>query len=143
MQHEQASTGQSCWTLLTQAPASSWLATQQTASRKVNAMALTASASWRKDKGSSAERGYGYRWQQARAAYLAEHPLCVMCEAAGRITIATVVDHSVPHKGDTEIFWDRSRWQSLCKQHHDSDAQRRDKGSKQQTKFGSDGRVVW
>jgi len=66
-----------------------------------------------------------------------------MCKAAGKITIATVVDHITAHKGDTELFWDRSNWQSLCKQHHDSDAQTRDKGGKQRAKFGNDGRVVW
>ncbi len=85
--------------------------------------------SWRADKESSAQRGYGYRWQKARAAFLAEHPLCVMCKAEGRVTAATVVDHSVPHRGDPTIFWDRSKWQPLCKQHHDSDAHRRDNAS--------------
>ena len=35
-----------------------------------------------------------------RAAYLARHPLCVPCEAAGRLEPATVVDHVVPHRGD-------------------------------------------
>lgn len=27
----------------------------------------------------AAQRGYGSRWQAARAAYLVKHPLCVMC----------------------------------------------------------------
>lgn len=107
-------------------------------------MALTASASWRKDKGSSAERGYGYRWQQARAAYLAEHPLCVMCSKAGRVTIATVVDHITPHQGNQELFWDsESNWQSLCKPHHDNDKAEIEGRRKAKAKFGSDGRVVW
>lgn len=63
------------------------------------------------------ERGYDYRWQQARAAYLQAHPLCVMC--APRLVPATVVDHREPHRGDQRLFWDRTNWQSLCKTCHD------------------------
>lgn len=115
--------------------------------------------SWRGNK-TSAQRGYGYKWQQARAGYLRLHPHCVMClaelgmmelepaevvvECARRglpEPLATVVDHSVPHRGDPEIFWDSSRWQSLCKTHHDSDAQRRDKGGQRQGD-GEHGRLV-
>lgn len=47
-----------------------------------------------------------------------------MCEAQGRITAATVVDHIKPHKGDQGLFWDRANWQALCKPHHDSTKQR-------------------
>jgi 5-methylcytosine-specific restriction endonuclease McrA len=75
--------------------------------------------SWRADKQTSAQRGYGYRWQKARAAYLAEHPLCVYCEREGKVTAATVVDHKIPHRGDQELFWDEKNWQSLCKPCHD------------------------
>ena len=101
--------------------------------------------SWRTDKRSSSERGYGWAWKKARDAYLREHPLCVYCQAMTppKLTAANVVDHSVPHRGDVEIFWDQSRWQSLCKPHHDSDAQIRDKGGQQRAKFDADGRVVW
>ena len=79
-------------------------------------------------RGSSAERGYNYRWQKARAAYLSLHPLCVMCLEAGRTTAATVVDHKTPHKGDDTLFWSESNWQSLCKQCHDSTKQSIEKG---------------
>jgi 5-methylcytosine-specific restriction protein A len=65
-------------------------------------------------RGTAAQRGYGARWRRARAYYLAQHPICVRCG-----DIATVVDHSTPHKGDTVLFWDKSNWQSLCKQCHD------------------------
>ncbi|WP_415405336.1 HNH endonuclease [Tateyamaria sp. SN3-11] len=27
---------------------------------------------------------------------------------------ATLVDHITPHKGDTNLFWDRTNWQPLC-----------------------------
>lgn len=68
---------------------------------------------------SSAQRGYSSPWQRARKAYLQVHPLCVMCQKAGRLVPASVVDHVVPHKGDTELFWDASNWQALCKPCHD------------------------
>jgi 5-methylcytosine-specific restriction enzyme A len=70
-------------------------------------------------RGTAVHRGYGSRWRKERQAYLGEHPWCTACEAQGRIVKAEVVDHKVPHKGDPEIFWDRSNWQSLCKRHHD------------------------
>jgi len=68
---------------------------------------------------SAAQRGYGYRWQQARLHHLNEYPLCVMCTKEKRVTAATVVDHIKPHKGNDSLFWDRDNWQSLCKPHHD------------------------
>jgi 5-methylcytosine-specific restriction endonuclease McrA len=69
---------------------------------------------------------YNRKWQGARADYLARHPLCVMCVAAGRVTPATVVDHVKPHKGDATLFWDQSNWQSLCQHHHNSTKQSQD-----------------
>jgi 5-methylcytosine-specific restriction protein A len=65
------------------------------------------------------QRGYGYRWQRERAAYLARNPLCVTCLAAGLTVLASVVDHHVPHRGDMRLFWDVTNWQSLCKRCHD------------------------
>lgn len=69
---------------------------------------------------SAARRGYDRRWAAARAYYLREHPLCRYCAELGRTTIATVVDHKIPHKGDLRLFWDRENWQSLCKLCHDT-----------------------
>ena len=65
-------------------------------------------------RGTAQERGYGARWQKARAAFLAAHPLCVNCKRNGRLTPARVVDHIVPHRGDMSLFWDESNWQPLC-----------------------------
>ncbi|MBF8651502.1 HNH endonuclease [Pseudomonas putida] len=67
---------------------------------------------------SSTARGYGYKWQQARAGFLAKHPLCVKCQARGLVVVATDVDHIEPHKGDMVVFWDRSNWQALCASCH-------------------------
>lgn len=76
--------------------------------------------SWRAEKKSSTARGYGYRWQKAREAFLAVASyLCVTCKAEGRIAAATVVDHKTPHRGDQALFWNRANWQALCKTCHD------------------------
>jgi len=70
---------------------------------------------------------YGRQWRKARKAHLLANPLCVMCEAEGRITRATVVHHSVKHNGNPKVFWDQSIWQSVCQPHHDITAQRQEK----------------
>ncbi|MGX5650198.1 HNH endonuclease [Hydrogenophaga borbori] len=82
--------------------------------------------SWRTKDMSSTARGYGYAWQQAREQHLRQHPLCVMCDAKGRTTRATVVDHKTPHRGDKVLFWDRANWQSLCAPCHDGEKKRQE-----------------
>lgn len=57
-------------------------------------------------------------WRRAARAYLRAHPFCVVCRAAQRITLATEVDHVIPHEGDVVRFWDRSNWQALCSTCH-------------------------
>jgi 5-methylcytosine-specific restriction enzyme A len=68
----------------------------------------------------AARRGYGPRWRRARAAFLAQHPLCASCEARGRVVPATIVDHVVPHRGDQKLFWDETNWAPACKPCHDA-----------------------
>lgn len=63
---------------------------------------------------SARQRGYSARWERARAAFLREHPLCVYCARLRRTKAATVVDHIIPHRGDKQLFWDQTNWQSLC-----------------------------
>ena len=77
--------------------------------------------SWSADRlrGGAVSRGYDRKWREARAAYLRRHPLCVRCQKEGKITLATVVDHIVPHRGDQLLFWDQENWQALCKACHD------------------------
>ena len=70
-------------------------------------------------RGGADARGYNAEWRKARSLFLKQHPLCVHCQAEGRITPATVVDHVLPHRGDTRLFWDRTNWQALCKECHD------------------------
>lgn len=58
------------------------------------------------------------RWRRQARAYLRAHPLCRFCEAAGRVTMARVVDHVVPHRGDEVLFFDETNWQGLCPSCH-------------------------
>lgn len=71
-------------------------------------------------RGSARARGYDSRWEKARKAYLAKHPLCVKHEAGGETVAAITVDHIIPHRGDKVLFWDSDNWQSLCKRCHDA-----------------------
>ena len=87
---------------------------------------------------SSTQRGYGYKWQQARAGFLSKHPLCVRCEKGGRVRPATDVDHIVPHRGEMTLFWDSSNWQPLCKTHHSIKTATEDRMAGQQGRGGSD-----
>lgn len=80
--------------------------------------------SWRTNKTSSTQRGYGYKWQKARLRFLTENPLCCYCQEQGRVTPATVVDHKIPHQGDQDLFWSRDNWQPLCTSCHSGAKQR-------------------
>lgn len=93
----------------------------------VRKLSVVEAPSWRSGK-SSTQRGYGYKWQKARAAYFAKHPLCVECERQGLFVVATDLDHKIPHRGDKELFWDRSNWQGLCHSCHSIKTQREEEG---------------
>ncbi len=69
-------------------------------------------------RGTAAQRGYGYAWQQASESFLIANPLCRQCELEGRTTASEVTDHIVPHRGNTRLFWDPSNWQPLCRTCH-------------------------
>ena len=64
----------------------------------------------------AAARGYcNVRWRRFRDHQLALQPLCVLCERAGRVQLATCVDHIVPVEGPTDPrFLDARAVQSLC-----------------------------
>lgn len=81
----------------------------------------------------SHQRGYNYKWKQARERFLRHNPLCRFCEEKGITTEATVVDHVIPHKGDKKLFWDQSNWQPLCKHCHDSTKQRIERQNEKNT----------
>lgn len=75
-----------------------------------------------KTRPNSSQRGYTGKWEKARKAFLARHPRCARCG-----TRAEVVDHTIPHKGDQSLFWDKSNWQPLCTSCHSGAKQREER----------------
>lgn len=73
---------------------------------------------------SSAARGYGWKWQQARKGFLAKHPLCAVSRLHGQLVAAEVVDHWYPHRGLKWLFWTRALWVPMTKAWHDEWKQR-------------------
>jgi len=63
--------------------------------------------------------------EQLRPEHLLLEPFCRECarqyaaDDPRSRTMATVVDHIVPHRGDWKLFTDKNNLQSLCKHHHD------------------------
>ena len=92
--------------------------------------AVSANERYDQQRGTTAERGYGWRWQKRRAFFLRMYPLCGMrpneqpsvmsaCADRGVFTVATVVDHVIAHKGNDRLMWDeQGNWQSLCASCH-------------------------
>ena len=64
-------------------------------------------------------RPYDADWRKLRQAFLAEHPLCVMCAEEGRTGEATVVDHIVAIADEPSRRLDATNLRPLCKPHHD------------------------
>jgi 5-methylcytosine-specific restriction enzyme A len=70
-------------------------------------------------RGSSTERGYGAEWRKRRERIMQRDcGLCQPCRNAGRVTVATAVDHIVPKaEGGTE---EDGNLQAICKPCHDT-----------------------
>lgn len=64
---------------------------------------------------SARARGYNSDWDKARADFLQSYPRCAY---EGCRSLATIVDHVIPHRGDPALFWDSRNWQPLCGYHH-------------------------
>jgi len=79
-------------------------------------------------RGNSAERGYGAKWRKYRITFLSLNPFCVRCLEKNIHTLATVVDHIKPHKGNMTLFWDSNNHQGLCKGCHDTKTVKEDGG---------------
>lgn len=58
------------------------------------------------------------RWRNAAKSFLSRNPLCVFCEQYNRLTPAQCVDHIIPWRGDTRLFWNPDNWQALCNSCH-------------------------
>ena len=68
------------------------------------------------------------RWRRLRAEILAKQKYCQCPHHRGKCVEANVVDHIIPHKGDTKLFWDRSNLQVLTKECHDKYKQSQERG---------------
>lgn len=64
------------------------------------------------------QRGYTSKWRTESKRFLVMH---THCQCGQR---ATLVDHIIAHKGDTNLFWDRTNWQPLCTHCHNKHKQR-------------------
>jgi 5-methylcytosine-specific restriction enzyme A len=60
---------------------------------------------------------YGRNWKARAKAFKAQNPLCIECLKEGKIVPVYGVDHIIPHRGNVDLYWDETNWQSLC-QHH-------------------------
>lgn len=67
------------------------------------------------------------RWGVLRAQQLAAYPFCQCPFCEGKQVRAEVVDHVIPHRGDSSLFFSAGNLQSLAKQCHDSAKQRMEK----------------
>jgi len=65
---------------------------------------------------SAFKRGYNTYWKQLRLSKLHRDPLCAHCQAKGRVTMATEVDHILPLKEGGTNNW--NNLQALCKSCH-------------------------
>ena len=64
------------------------------------------------------------RWRDTRAGVLRSQPLCVLCQAEGRVTAATEVDHVVPLVERFDLAFVRTNLQPLCEPCHDAKSAR-------------------
>ena len=69
-----------------------------------------------KRRGTSAQRGYGGRWQRLRRMFLRANPLCAECANHGTTTAATDVHHMVARRDGGSDEW--SNLQALCHSCH-------------------------
>lgn len=58
------------------------------------------------------------RWQRLRRLVLSEEPLCCDCQAEGHVQPSEDVDHVIPHRGDSVLFWSRKNLVGRCHAHH-------------------------
>lgn len=61
---------------------------------------------------------YRKSWKVLRTNQLRKEPCCRACDNNHIITVATEVDHIIPHKGVVSRFFDELNLQSLCKSCH-------------------------
>jgi len=68
------------------------------------------------ERNPATRKRYGRSWKRVRDRFLAQHPLCEVCQKEGRLTSAEEVHHIVPlSKGGTNAT---ENLMSLCKSCH-------------------------
>lgn len=72
----------------------------------------------RERRGSARQRGYDRHWEQFRARYLREHPLCVDCMAEHRMTPATEIHHIHKLRDYPGLKYAEDNLMGLCHQCH-------------------------
>ncbi|MCA3254943.1 MAG: HNH endonuclease [Alphaproteobacteria bacterium] len=65
-------------------------------------------------------------WAAIRLAQLTAQPFCERCDRRGEVTIATVVNHTTPHRGNWTLFL-AGPFESCCKPCHDGEVQREER----------------
>lgn len=60
------------------------------------------------------------RWKRLRRHILNQGPLCVACEAKGRVVAAHAIDHIVPVQDAPERAYDEDNLQPLCHACHNA-----------------------
>ncbi len=75
-----------------------------------------------KRRPSAMVRGYTPKWQKESKAFLAQ-PENRFC-ACGCGRLANLVDHIIPHRGDDQLFWDKSNWQPMHAHCHNTKKQK-------------------
>ena len=63
-----------------------------------------------------------------RRAQLQKQHLCECPHCKGKGLIANVVDHVIPHRGNSRLFWDTKNLQSMNKACHDKYKQSQESG---------------
>jgi 5-methylcytosine-specific restriction protein A len=74
------------------------------------------SSHYDRERGSSAARGYGGRWQSVRRMFLRSSPVCVDCKAQGAVTAATEAHHVIARRNGGSD--EESNLLALCKACH-------------------------
>ena len=69
------------------------------------------------------------RWRKCAKIHLDSNPICIYCLRRGMDNVsATIVHHRIPHKGNYDLFWDATNWESVCATCHSGILQKAEKG---------------
>ena len=58
------------------------------------------------------------RWRAFRSWYLSRGPLCVLCEEAGRVSLASELHHVIPRLTRPDLAYSADNMMALCKSCH-------------------------